>query len=132
MVITEASGEFPQLEMDRLTLRKMTLDDVEFYFRHFNNEKVVEGSCFPGPKTLEAAKEQLELYCIRPFMENKGIRWGIDRIVLDDRTLDAYRSQGYMTLKQSYSVLMAKSLSKSTTFKQMYGSKFYLSSVDLF
>ena len=75
----EESREFPQLETDRLILREMTQDDVEFYFRHFNNKKVVEGSCFPGPKTLEAAKEELEVYCIRPFKENRGIRWGIAR-----------------------------------------------------
>jgi GNAT superfamily N-acetyltransferase len=56
----------------------------------------------------------------------------IDRLVLDDQTLDAYRSQGYMILTESYSVLMAKSLAKSTGFKQIYGDKFYLSSADLF
>ena len=75
----EESRDFPQLETARPILREMTLGDVEFYFHHFNNEKVVEGSCFPGPKTLEAAKEELEGYCIRPFKENRGIRWGIAR-----------------------------------------------------
>jgi len=79
MVKIEEFGEFPQLETDRLILREMTLDDVEFYFHHFNNEKVIEGSCFPGPKSLEAAKEELERYCIKPFKENRGIRWGIIR-----------------------------------------------------
>ncbi len=73
------SRSFPQLETDKLILREMTLDDVGFYFRHFNNDKIVEGSCFPGPKTLEAAKEELEIYCITPFKENRGIRWGILR-----------------------------------------------------
>jgi ribosomal-protein-alanine N-acetyltransferase len=71
--------KFPQLETDKVILREMTLDDVEFYFRHFNNDKIVEGSCFLGPKSLEAAKEELELYCINPFRENRGIRWGIVR-----------------------------------------------------
>ena len=75
----ESSGRFPQLGTARLVLREITLNDVEFYFRHFNNEKVVEGCCFPGPKTLEAAKEELELYCINPFRDNRGIRWGITR-----------------------------------------------------
>jgi ribosomal-protein-alanine N-acetyltransferase len=79
MVKMEEFGEFPQLETDRLTLREMTLDDVEFYFRHFNNDKIVEGSCFPGPKSLEAAREELELYCIKSFKENRGIRWGLVR-----------------------------------------------------
>ena len=73
----ENRREFPQLETDRLTLREMTLADAEFYFRHFNNDKIVEGCCFPGPKSLEAAKKELELYCIKPYQENRGIRWGI-------------------------------------------------------
>ena len=70
---------FPQLETDRLILREMMLDDVEFYFRHFNNNKIVEGSCHPGPESFEAAKEELERYCKTPFKENRGIRWGIVR-----------------------------------------------------
>src|SRR3990170_3262384 len=77
MVKMEEFGEFPQLETDRLILREMTLHDVEFYFRHFNKDEIVEGCCFPGPRNLEAANEELELYCIEPFKENKGIRWGI-------------------------------------------------------
>jgi len=77
--LMETFGRFPQLETARLVLREMTPNDVQFYFRHFNNEKVVEGCCFPGPKSLEAAKEELELYCINPFKENRGIRWGITR-----------------------------------------------------
>ncbi len=81
MVNMEESGEFPQLETDRPILREMMLDDVEFYFQHFNNDKIVEGCCFPGPNSLEAAKEELEHYCIKPFKENRGIRWGIVRKV---------------------------------------------------
>jgi len=68
---------FPQLETDRLVLRELTLDDMEFYFRHFNIIEIVKGCCFPGPKSLDASREELELYCIRPFKENSGIRWGI-------------------------------------------------------
>ena len=75
----EEARRFPQLETSRLILREMTLNDVKFYFRHFNNEKIVEGSCFPGPKNLEAAKEELERCCINPFKESSGIRWGIVR-----------------------------------------------------
>lgn len=72
-------GEFPRIETDRLIMRQMTLNDVGFYFRHFNNKKIVEGCCFPGPNSLEAAKEELERYCIKPFRDNRGIRWGIIR-----------------------------------------------------
>lgn len=77
--MVEMSRKFPQLETDRLILREMTLNDIEFYFYHFNNEKIIEGSCFPGPKNLEAARKELELYCINPFRENRGVRWGIAR-----------------------------------------------------
>lgn len=84
MVQLEAFGAFPQLKTDRLILREMTLDDVEFYFRHFNNEKIVEGSCFPGPGSLEAARAELERYCITPFKENRGIRWGLVRKGCDE------------------------------------------------
>ena len=67
------------METERLILREMTLDDVEFYFRHFNNDKIIEGCCFPGPENVKAVKEELERYCIGPFKEDKGIRWGIVR-----------------------------------------------------
>ena len=73
----EVSKKFPRIETDRLVLREMTIDDVDFYFRHFNNDKIVEGCCFQGPKNLEAAERELQLYCIKPFWENRGIRWGI-------------------------------------------------------
>ncbi|MGD8505154.1 MAG: GNAT family protein [Candidatus Bathyarchaeota archaeon] len=75
----EAVGEFPQLETNRLILREMKLDDVDFYFRHFSNDEIIQGSCFPGPESLEAARQELKRYCIMPFQENRGIRWGIVR-----------------------------------------------------
>ncbi|MFX1598832.1 MAG: GNAT family N-acetyltransferase [Promethearchaeota archaeon] len=71
--------KFPQLETERLILRELTLDDVEFYFHHFNTKEIIEGSCFPGPRDLETAKAELELFCINPFKEGTGIRWGIVR-----------------------------------------------------
>jgi len=64
--------------------------------------------------------------------EEKALKTVVDRLILSDRTLDAYRSEGYMTLTQSYGVLMAKPLTKSATFKGTYGDDFYLTSVDLF
>lgn len=70
-------SEFPKQETERLILREMTLDDLKFYFRHFNIKEIIEGCCFPGPKDLEAAKEELALYCINPFKESREVRWGI-------------------------------------------------------
>lgn len=83
--------EFPQLETERLILREMTVDDVEFYFRHFNNNKIVEGSCFLGPENLEAAKEELKRYCTNLFKENRGIRWGI----VKKRSIELVGTCGY-------------------------------------
>ena len=65
-------------------------------------------------------------------VEEEALKTVVDRAVLSERTLDAYRSEDYMILTQSYGVLMAKPLTKSATFKGTYGDKFYLTSVDLF
>jgi GNAT superfamily N-acetyltransferase len=65
-------------------------------------------------------------------IEEKALKTVVDRAVLSERTMDAYRSEDYMTLTQSYGVLMAKPLTKSATFNRTYGDKFYLTSVDLF
>jgi len=64
--------------------------------------------------------------------EEKALKTVVDRAILLDRTMDAYKSEGYMTLTQSFGVLMAKPLTKSVTFQGAYGDKFYLTSVDLF
>lgn len=39
----------------------------------------MDGCCFPGPNSLEAAKKELDLYCLNPFKENRGVRWGITK-----------------------------------------------------
>ncbi len=64
--------------------------------------------------------------------EEKALKTVVDRAILLDRTMDAYRSENYMTQTQSYGVLMAKPLTKFFTFRETYGYKFYLTSVDLF
>ena len=73
----ECFHEFPQLRTRRLILREMTLEHLDFYFHHFNDQQIVDGCCQPGPTTLETAKNELERYCIIAFHENRGIRWGI-------------------------------------------------------
>lgn len=69
--------EFPTLRTERLVLRKMTLDDAEFYLRNFSDPTVVELTGFEPPKDLESAREELKEYCIDIFTSNAGIRWGI-------------------------------------------------------
>jgi ribosomal-protein-alanine N-acetyltransferase len=70
-------GEFPELETKRLVLRRMTPADAEFYLRHFSDPDIVELTAFDAPQTIEKATQELLEFCIRPFEENKGIRWGI-------------------------------------------------------
>ena len=72
-----AFGEFPRLETERLVLRRMTLDDAEFYLRHFSDPDIVELTAFEGPRDIEAARAELLAYCIENFDRNTGIRWGI-------------------------------------------------------
>jgi len=114
-------GEFPVLETPRLILREMTLDDAEFYIRNFSDPTVVDMEAFDPPATLEDARKELLMYCINPFKENRGIRWGMElksekkligtlgfhnwvkgngfgyRAEMGYDLLREYRNQGYMT-----------------------------------
>jgi GNAT superfamily N-acetyltransferase len=55
-----------------------------------------------------------------------------DRAVFDDKILEAYNSRDYMIQKTSHSVLMVKPLTSNTSFKKIYGDKFFLTSLDFF
>lgn len=114
-------GEFPTLETTRLVLREMTLDDAEFYLAEFSDPVVVEMQAFDPPATLDDARKELMTYCINPFRENRGIRWGMElkaekkligtlgfhnwvkgngfgyRAEMGYDLLSKYRRQGYMT-----------------------------------
>ena len=70
-------GEFPELETKRLILRRMTLADAEFYLKHFSDPDIVELTAFEAPVSIERATQELLEFCIKPFEENRGIRWGI-------------------------------------------------------
>ena len=64
-------------------------------------------------------------------IEEEATKTVIDRAVLDKNIREAYQSHGYMVLKDSYDVLMAKPLTKAT-FTEAYGNKFYATSADSF
>ncbi len=68
---------FPQLVTPRLMLREITLDDAEFWVRNFSDPDVVELTAWEPPRDLEGAKAEIMEFCIRPFRESTGIRWGI-------------------------------------------------------
>jgi len=70
-------GEFPELETKRLILRRMTLADAEFYLKHFSDPDIVELTAFDALGNIERATQELLEFCIKPFEENRGIRWGI-------------------------------------------------------
>lgn len=71
-------SDFPVLSTERLTLREISLDDVEFWIRNFSDPEVVELTAFEPPKDLEAAKQEIQTYCIDVFKGDTGIRWGIE------------------------------------------------------
>lgn len=82
-------------------------------------------------KEITASTKEETIRLIRKT-EEKALKTVVDRAILLDTTMDAYKTEGYMTLTQSYGVLMAKPLAKSATFNGTYGNKLYLTSVDLF
>jgi len=66
------------------------------------------------------------------FVESRAKDLIIDRAVLDERLLEAYRSHGYMIQRRSHGVVMVKPLTADASFKQTYGDRFYLTGLDFF
>ena len=71
--------KFPELETERLTLREITIDDLDFYLHHFSIREIVEGTGFPAPRDIEVARGEMHLYIIDLFRNGNGFRWGIVR-----------------------------------------------------
>ncbi len=69
--------KFPELETERLVLRQITMDDLDFYMKHFSKREIVEGSGFPAPENEESARGELLRYIINLYNEGGGFRWGI-------------------------------------------------------
>jgi ribosomal-protein-alanine N-acetyltransferase len=74
---TKNPDGFPEIETDRLVLREITMDDLDWYFRHFSLPEVVEPMGFERLKDLDAAREELEASILGEYKEGKGLRWGI-------------------------------------------------------
>ena len=70
--------EFPGLETERLILRQMTMDDLDFYFKHFSVKEIEEGSGYPAPKDIDVATEEVQKFIIDLFERGFGYRWGIE------------------------------------------------------
>ncbi|MBN1676924.1 MAG: GNAT family N-acetyltransferase [Candidatus Thermoplasmatota archaeon] len=68
---------FPVLETDRLVLREITMDDLDWYIEHFSRPEMVEGQDFPAPESREVAEEELRKYIVDLFRNRDGFRWGV-------------------------------------------------------
>lgn len=68
---------FPELVTERLRLREITMDDLDWYFHHFRLPEIAETTDFDGPADLDTARDELEKYILTPFKESTGLRWGI-------------------------------------------------------
>jgi len=69
--------EFPVLETDRLVLREITMDDLDWYIEHFSRPEMIEGSDMQGPESREVAEQELRKYIVDLFRNRDGFRWGI-------------------------------------------------------
>jgi ribosomal-protein-alanine N-acetyltransferase len=79
-----ATESFPTLETERLVLREITIDDTDWYMRHFSKREMVEGTGFPGPKDRKQAEEEMMKYIIDLVAAGDGYRWGITLKGSDD------------------------------------------------
>ncbi|WP_301107655.1 GNAT family protein [Sporosarcina sp.] len=68
---------FPQLETDRLRLRKIQLDDAEQIYAYFSKDEVNQ---YYGQDAFTSVKQAEDLIGIfaASYEEKKGIRWGIE------------------------------------------------------
>ncbi len=72
------TGDFPPLETKRLILRRLTLDDTDFVFRHFSDPEMTRFLLDEDPLTDRSQAEQL----IRSYLDPIGKtynRWAIVR-----------------------------------------------------
>lgn len=75
---------FPELATARLRLREITMDDVEWFLRHFAVPEIVHGQGYAAPAGLDEAREQLALYIVDLYKRGDGLRWGIAFMGSDD------------------------------------------------
>lgn len=70
--------KFPLLRTKRLNLRELTIEDAEWFLRHFSTPEIVKGDGSEGPDGFEGAERELRQYCIDLFSRREGFRWGLE------------------------------------------------------
>ena len=68
--------EFPQLETERLILRRLTMDDVEFVFQHFSDPMIYRYLMDEEPMTDRTQAKGLVEFYLDPVGKSHN-RWGI-------------------------------------------------------
>ncbi|OCA90365.1 GCN5 family acetyltransferase [Bacillus sp. FJAT-27225] len=76
-MIDKIFSDFPNLETERLKLRKITLDDIEDMYSYCSNEEVPKYASWNAHNSLEETKETIERVINQ--WENKNlVHWGIE------------------------------------------------------
>ena len=90
-------------------------------------------STMDGPLTIDelVSTDQDEMKNLITTIESKAREVVSDRCVLNPCLLEVYRSRGYLTQVESHGLLMVKALTEAT-FNEVYGRRFYQTTLDLF
>jgi ribosomal-protein-alanine N-acetyltransferase len=75
---THAPAYFPALKTDRLILRQLTMEDVEFVFQHFHDPQVVQYLMDEPPVADYAQAQAIIDFYLEPEGKTQN-RWGIVR-----------------------------------------------------
>jgi [ribosomal protein S5]-alanine N-acetyltransferase len=67
---------FPQLETDRLLLRKMTYDDLDDFFQLRSNQRIMQYIDRPLHKSIEDTRQMIQSVD-QLYEAGEGINWGI-------------------------------------------------------
>jgi len=76
MGFAEAFKEFPQLETERVLLRKLELNDATSMFEYFSKDEVTEFYDLETFTSMKQAEELIERLLLR-YSSGQQIRWGI-------------------------------------------------------
>lgn len=70
-------GEFPELKEERLILEGRTSTDVAFHLKYVSDPAIKKLIASNACRNIADARKALTAFYIRPFEENKSIRWDV-------------------------------------------------------